>query len=90
MEQVPEQLPQVAETERQQLGQHVIVSPVVGLLLKAEGPAVVEVRGELAGGPLAQHVDGGGHLLLRDSLIFLLLCSSTQALPRQGALKHSS
>ena len=54
-----------------------ILIPVIGFLFKTEGPAIVEVRRKFTGSPLAQHVDGGGHLLLRDSLVLLLLGGST-------------
>ena len=61
--------------------------PVIWFLLKSEGPAVVEVSGKFAGRPLAQDVDGGGHFLLRDPLVLLLLSGGPQSLPWEGPLK---
>ena len=62
------------------------VSPVVWLLLESERSAVVEVSGELAGGSLAQNIDGSGHFFLGDSFIFLLFGGRAESLPRQSSL----
>lgn len=70
MEEHPEDLSQVAE---------------VGPRLKVQLPAVVEVRGELAGEAAAQLLDGRRQLLLRDALVLLALVGRLQALPGQCA-----
>lgn len=69
-EKVTEDLPQVG---------------VVRLVIKAEGARVVEVDGKLVGESTAEDFSGGGHLLLHDSVVLLLLGSSLQALPGEGA-----
>jgi len=56
---------------------------VVGLVFEAEGAVVVEVGGELRGEALAEGFDGGGHLLLRDTVVLLLLGLSLETLPRE-------
>ncbi len=56
---------------------------VVGLVVEAQGAAVLEVGGELHGEALAEHLDGRGHLLLADLLVLLLLRSRLQPLPGQ-------
>lgn len=58
---------------------------VVGLVVEAQGAGVVQVDGELVGKSTAQDLSGGGHLLLHDTVVLLLLGSSLQALPREGA-----
>ena len=58
---------------------------VVGLVIKAEGTSVVEVDGELVGEATAEDLGWGGHLLLHDPVVLLLLGSSLQALPGEGA-----
>lgn len=68
-EQVPEDLPQVR---------------VIGLVVKTQRAGVVQVDGELVGKSPAQNLGGGGHLLLHDTVVLLLLGSRLQALPGQG------
>lgn len=58
---------------------------VVGLVIEAEGTSVVEVYGELVREASAENFGWGGHLLLHDAVILLLLGSSLQALPWKGA-----
>lgn len=70
MEEHAEDLAQVAE---------------VGPRLKVQLPAVVEVRGELAGEAAAQLLDGRRQLLLRNALVLLALVGRLQALPGQRA-----
>ena len=64
-EEVPEELAQVG---------------VVGLVVKAQGAAVLEVGGELHGEALAEHLDGRRHLLLADLLVLLLFRQRLQSL----------
>lgn len=63
---IPEDLPQVG---------------VVGLVVKTQRPGVVEVDGELVRESAAEDLRGGGHLLLHDAVVLLLLSSSLQSLP---------
>jgi hypothetical protein len=58
---------------------------VIRLVIKAEGAGVVQVNGELIGEATAEHLGGGGHLLLHNAVVFLLLRSRLQALPGKGA-----
>ena len=65
-------------------------SPVIWLLLEPERSAVVEVSGKFTRCPLAQHINGGGHLLLGDSFVLLLFGGGAEALPRQSSLNMTS
>ena len=56
---------------------------VVWLVIESKRAGVVEVDGELVGEATAKHLGGGGHLLLHDSVVLLLLGRSLQALPRK-------
>ena len=58
---------------------------VIRLVIEAKGTSVVEVDGKLVGEATAENFSGSGHLLLHDAVILLLLGSSLQALPWQGA-----
>lgn len=65
---------------------------VIRLVVEAERTSVVEVDGKLVGEATAEHLSWGGHLLLHDAVILLLLGSSLQALPWKGAtaeVKHN-
>ena len=68
-EQVPEDLPQVR---------------VIRLVVETQRAGVVQVDGELVGESPAQNLGGGGHLLLHDTVVLLLLGGRLQALPGQG------
>eukprot|EP00754_Rhynchopus_humris_P023692 Rhum_TRINITY_DN14846_c4_g1::Rhum_TRINITY_DN14846_c4_g1_i4::g.122834::m.122834 len=70
---IPEELPQVL---------------VVRLVLEPERPRVVQVRRELTREALAQRLHRGGHLLLADPVVLLLLRLRLQALPRQAATQE--
>ena len=64
---------------------------VVGLVIEAEGAGVVEVDGELVGEATAEDLGGGGHLLLHDAVVFLLLGGRLKTLPGEGStaeVKH--
>lgn len=56
---------------------------VVGLVVETQGTSVVQVDGELVGEATAKDLGGGGHLLLHDAVVLLLLGGSLQALPGQ-------
>lgn len=58
---------------------------VIRLVIKAKGTSVVKVDCEFVGEATAEDLSWGGHLLLHDSVILLLLGSSLQALPRKRA-----
>lgn len=58
---------------------------VVGLVVESERTGVVQVDGELVGEATAKDLGRRGHLLLHDAVIFLLLSSSLQTLPRERA-----
>ena len=58
---------------------------VVGLVVEAQRTSVVEVDGEFVGVAPAQDLGGGGHLLLHDTVVLLLLGSSLQSLPGERA-----
>lgn len=72
-EEIPEELPQVR---------------VVGLVVKSQGPSVVQEDGELVGEATAKKIGGCGHLLLHNPVIFLLLGSSLETLPRERATEE--
>ncbi|KAI6775375.1 hypothetical protein HG530_002133 [Fusarium avenaceum] len=65
-EKVPEDLAEVA---------------VVGLVIESEGSGVVQVNSELVGEATAEDLGRGGHLLLHDTVVLLLLGGSLQSLP---------
>ena len=59
---------------------------VVRLVVKAEGPAVLEVGAEFQWEAFAEELDGRGHLLLTDLLVLLLLGSSFQSLHQMSIM----
>lgn len=64
---------------------------VVGLIVETERSSVVEVDGKLVGEATAEDFGRGGHLLLHDTVVLLLLGSSLESLPGKGAtaeVKH--
>lgn len=58
---------------------------VVGLVVEAERPGVVEVNGKLVGEATAEDLSGSGHLFLHNAVVFLLLGSSLESLPWKRA-----
>lgn len=58
---------------------------VVGLVVEAQRSSVVEVDGELVGESAAKDLSRGGHLLLHNTIVLLLLSGSLKALPRKRA-----
>ena len=69
-EQVTEDLPQVG---------------VVWFVVKPQGSSVIQVDGKLVWEATAQNLSGGGHLLLHDPVVFLLLGGSLESLPGKGS-----
>lgn len=61
---------------------------IIGLVVKAEGAAVVEEDSEFVREAAAEQVGGCGHLLLHDAIILLLLRGSLEALPRKSTTKE--
>lgn len=64
---------------------------VVRLVVETKRAGVVEVDGELVREATAKNLGGGGHLLLHDAIVLLLLGSRLKALPRKAAtaeVKH--
>lgn len=58
---------------------------VVGLVVESEGAGVVQVDGEFVGEATAKNFSRSGHLLLHNTVVFLLLGSSFQSLPGKRA-----
>ena len=58
---------------------------IVWLVVKAERTSVVEIDGEFVRETAAEHLCWGGHLLLHDSIVLLLLGGSLQSLPWERA-----
>lgn len=58
---------------------------VVGLVVESKRTGVVEVDGKLVREATAENLGGGGHLLLHDPVILLLLGGSLKTLPGEGA-----
>jgi hypothetical protein len=54
---------------------------VVGLVVEAESATVIEEETELGGESTTKDIGGGGHFLLHDPVVFLLLGSSFKTLP---------
>jgi hypothetical protein len=54
---------------------------IIGLVVEAERTGVVQVDGEFVGETTAQDLGRGGHLLLHNAVVLLLLGSSLQTLP---------
>ena len=57
---------------------------VVGLVIEAKAACVVEVDSELVGKATAKHFGWGGHLLLHNAIVLLLLRGRFETLPRQA------
>ncbi len=58
---------------------------IVWLVVEAEGASVVQVDGELIWESTAEDLGWGGHLLLHNAVVLLLLGSSLKSLPWEGA-----
>lgn len=64
---------------------------VVGLIVEAERSSIVQVDGKLIRETTAEDLGGGGHLLLHNAVVLLLLGRSLQTLPGKRAtaeVKH--
>lgn len=64
---------------------------VVGLVIETKRTGVVQVDGEFVGEATAENLSGGGHLLLHDAVVLLLLSRRLQSLPRKRStteVKH--
>lgn len=57
---------------------------VIGLVIEAEGSGIVKIDGKLVRETTAKDLGRGGHLLLHDAIILLLLGSSLETLPGKG------
>ena len=66
--------------------EHVSHGRVLRTLVETQVAALAQVLHELNGVALAEHLDGGGQLLLLDSLVLVPLVVGLEALPR----KHPS
>lgn len=58
---------------------------VVGLVVETKGTSIVKVDGELVREATAENFSWGGHLLLHDAVVLLLLGGSLQSLPWEGS-----
>jgi len=58
---------------------------VIRLVIEAEGTSIVEIDGKLVREASAEDLSGSRHLLLHDAVILLLLGSSLETLPWEGA-----
>jgi hypothetical protein len=58
---------------------------IVRLIIKAQRARVVEIDSKFVRESTAENLGGGCHLLLHDTVVFLLLGGRLQALPRKGA-----
>lgn len=67
-EQIPEDLAEVG---------------IIRLVIESQGASIVEVNGKFVGEATAKDLGRGGHLLLHDTIVLLLLGSSLQSLPRK-------
>ena len=64
---------------------------VVWLVVETKGASVVQVDGKLVREAAAKDLGWGGHLLLHDAVVLLLLSSSLESLPWEGTtaeIKH--
>jgi hypothetical protein len=61
---------------------------VVGLVVETKGAGVIEEDSKFVGIASAEEIGGGGHFLLHDAIIFLLLSSSLEPLPRKGTAEE--
>lgn len=61
---------------------------VVGLVVEAKSTGVIQEDAKLVGEAAAKDVGRSGHLLLHDSIVFLLLGRGLQSLPRESASKE--
>lgn len=58
---------------------------VVGLVVETKGAGVVEIDGKLVGESTAENLSRGGHLLLHNTVVLLLLGGSLESLPWEGS-----
>ena len=58
---------------------------IVRFVIKAEHMSVFKEDAKFVGETTAEEISGGGHLLLHDAVVLLLLGGRLQALPGQGA-----
>ena len=70
---IPEEFPQVG---------------VIRLVVEPQGPGIVQEYGEFVGETTTEQIGRRGHLLLHDPVILLLLGSSLETLPREGAAEE--
>src|ERR1700733_1100792 len=61
---------------------------VVGLVVETKGAGVVEENSKFVGIASAEEIGGSGHFLLHDAIVFLLLGSSLEPLPRKGTTEE--
>lgn len=65
----------------EQVLKHALHRAVLRPFVEAEVPALAEVLGELNWVALAEHLDGGGQLLLLDALVLVALVVGLETLP---------
>lgn len=61
---------------------------VVGLVVEAESTSVVEEDAKFVGEASAEQIGGGGHLLLHDTVVLLLLGGCLETLPGKGTAEE--
>jgi hypothetical protein len=61
---------------------------IIRFVVETKSPSVVQKYAEFVGKPAAEEIRGGRHLLLHDTIVFLLLCSSFETLPWQSAAEE--
>ena len=61
---------------------------VVELVVETKGAGVIEEDSKFVGIAPAEEIGGGGHFLLHDAIVFLLLSSSLEPLQRKGTAEE--
>jgi hypothetical protein len=61
---------------------------VIRLIVKAKRAGVIQENAELVGEAAAKDIGRSSHLLFHNPVIFLLLSSSLESLPREGAAQE--
>jgi len=69
----------------EQIAEELAEIGIIRLVIEAQSPCVIQENAKFVGESTAEEIGGGSHFLFHDTVILLLLGSSLQTLPREGA-----